>query len=171
MSWDRWLLGAAIVPAAGFYVSRLRLRWWSPVVALVFIALLSTYRLEAVSKWIHDNSWWIGVENLTFSQAESERMNGLGTHLYFSTAGLRLKTYAEHEVRRALEALDVPEKTPAAAWGARRRISTSSSAKPGGATRMTRRPRSTRLSRLASSKPPPSRPSMAAPRPMRNSRC
>ena len=32
---------------------------------------------NAVSKWIHANSWWIGVENLTFSQAESERMNGL----------------------------------------------------------------------------------------------
>ena len=81
--------------------------------ALLFAGLLLTYRIEWVSKWIHANSWWIGVENLTFSQAESERMNGLGTHLYFSTAGLRLKTYTEAEVSRALEQLAAP--APAAA--------------------------------------------------------
>ena len=56
--------------------------------------------------WIHDNSYWIGVENLTFSQAESERMNGLATHLYFSTAGLRLKTYAPQDVEAAMAKLD-----------------------------------------------------------------
>jgi hypothetical protein len=85
--------------------------------ALLFIGLLATYRIEWVSKWIHANSWWIGVENLTFSQAESERMNGLATHLYFSTAGLRLKTFSEAEVARALEQLAAPA-PPATAAGA-----------------------------------------------------
>jgi hypothetical protein len=115
VSWYHWLIGAAVFPAAGFYLSKLRFRWWSIPLALVFAGLLSTYRIEPVSKWIHDNSWWIGIENLTFSQAESERMNGLATHLYFSTAGLRLNTFTEAEVRTALKALDAP--APAAAAG------------------------------------------------------
>ncbi|MFN4140780.1 LTA synthase family protein [Aestuariivirga sp.] len=117
VQWHHWLLGAAVIPASVFYVSRLRLRWWSLPVALVFLGLLSTYRIEWVSKWIHDNSWWIGVENLTFSQAESERMNGLATHLYFSTAGLRLKTFGEAEVAQALDALKAPAPAAAVASG------------------------------------------------------
>ncbi|WP_373502896.1 LTA synthase family protein [Aestuariivirga sp.] len=117
VQWYHWLMGAAILPATALYLTRLRFRWWSIPLALVFVALLSTYRFEAVSKWIHTNAWWIGVENLTFSQAESERMNGLSTHLYFSTAGLRLKTYAEAEVKRALEALNAPLPPAAASSG------------------------------------------------------
>lgn len=111
--WLHWLLAAAIIPATLFYAANLRLRWWSLPMALLFVTLLATYRIEWVSKWIHRNAWWIGVENLTFSQAESERMNGLATHLYFSTAGLRLKTYTEADVARALEQLEAP--APAAA--------------------------------------------------------
>ena len=117
VEWHHWLLGAAIVPAGLFYAANLRLRWWSLPMALLFVGLLATYRFEPVYKWIHANSWWIGVENLTFSQAESERMNGLGTHLYFSTAGLRLKTYTEAEVAQALEALKAPQPAAAAAPG------------------------------------------------------
>ena len=113
--WYHWLLGATVIPATIYYARSLRFRWWSLPLALLFVGLLSTYRIEAVSKWIHDNSWWIGVENLTFSQAESERMNGLGTHLYFSMAGLRLKTYTEAEVKQALDALGTPGAPPAAA--------------------------------------------------------
>lgn len=113
--WYHWLMGLSIVPAAVFFLRNLRVRWWSLPLALLCVGLLSTYRIERVANWIHDNSWWIGVENLTFSQAESERMNGLATHLYFSTAGLRLKTYTESEVARALEALHVPPVPPAAA--------------------------------------------------------
>ena len=108
VEWHHWLLGAAVIPASVYYAANLRLRWWSLPLALFCVGLLATYRIEWVSKWIHGNSWWIGVENLTFSQAESERMNGLGTHLYFSTAGLRLKTYSEAEVSRALEQLGAP---------------------------------------------------------------
>ena len=108
VQWYQWLLGATVIPAGYVFLRNLRLRWWSLPMALVFVGLLATYRIEPVAKWIHDNSYWIGVENLTFSQAESERMNGFGTHLYFSTAGLRLKTYAEAEVARALEALNAP---------------------------------------------------------------
>jgi hypothetical protein len=108
VTWYHWLMGSAVVPAAGMFFTRLRIRWWSLPAALLFAGLLSSYRIEAVSTWIHDNSWWIGVENLTFSQAESERMNGLGTHLYFSTAGLRLKTYTQAEVMQALDALHAP---------------------------------------------------------------
>jgi Sulfatase len=115
VQWHHWLLGAAVVPATLFYAANLRLRWWSLPMALIFVALLSTYRIEWVAKWIHGNSWWIGVENLTFSQAESERMNGLATHLYFSTAGLRLKTYTEAQVAQALEQLGAPASAAAAA--------------------------------------------------------
>jgi hypothetical protein len=117
VSWEQWLIGATVLPAAVYYAANLRLRWWSVPTAFVFLGLLSTYRIETVVNWIHDNSWWIGVENLTFSQAESERMNGLGTHLYFSTAGLRLKTYSEAEVAKALEALQVPQPAAAVAPG------------------------------------------------------
>jgi hypothetical protein len=113
VEWHHWLLGATVIPAAAYFAANLRLRWWSVPLALMFIGLLSTYRIEWVSKWIHDNSYWIGVENLTFSQAESERMNGFATHLYFSTAGLRLKTFTEAEVARALDQLHAP--APAAA--------------------------------------------------------
>jgi hypothetical protein len=112
VQWYHWLAGATIIPAAVLYAANLRLRWWSLPMALVFIGLLATYRIESVVKWIHANSYWIGVENLTFSQAESERMNGLGTHLYFSTAGLRLRTFTNADVARALEQLNAP--TPAA---------------------------------------------------------
>jgi len=108
VEWYQWLIGATVIPAAIWFVMSLRLRWWSLPLALVCIALLATYRIEWVTKWIHANSYWIGVENLTFSQAESERMNGFATHLYFSTAGLRLKTFSEAEVARALDALKAP---------------------------------------------------------------
>jgi len=107
--WYHWLLGGLIIPAAIWYAMNLRFRWWSLPMALVFVALLSTYRIQWVANWIHDNSWWIGVENLTFSQAESERMNGLGTHLYFSMAGLRLKTYTQPEVQQAMAELNAPK--------------------------------------------------------------
>jgi len=107
--WYQWLLGGLIIPAAIWYAMNLRFRWWSLPMALVFVALLSTYRIQWVANWIHDNSWWIGVENLTFSQAESERMNGLGTHLYFSMAGLRLKTYTQPEVQQAMAELNAPK--------------------------------------------------------------
>jgi len=103
--WYHWLLGATVIPAAIWYARNLRIRWWSLPVALLFVGLLSTYRIQWVANWIHDNSWWIGVENLTFSQAESERMNGLSTHLYFSMAGLRLKTYTQAEVKQAMDGL------------------------------------------------------------------
>lgn len=108
VEWYQWVIAATVIPAAIWFVMSLRLRWWSLPLALVCIALLATYRIEWVTKWIHANSYWIGVENLTFSQAESERMNGFATHLYFSTAGLRLKTYSEAEVARALDALNAP---------------------------------------------------------------
>jgi len=107
--WYHWLLGGLIIPAAIWYAMNLRFRWWSLPMALVFVALLSTYRIQWVANWIHDNSWWIGVENLTFSQAESERMNGLGTHLYFSMAGLRLKAYTQPEVQQAMAELNAPK--------------------------------------------------------------
>ena len=101
-----WLAGASIFPAFYYSARNLRFRLWSLPLLACCVALLSTYRLEPMVKWIHDNSYWIGVENLTFSQAESERMNGLATHLYFSTAGLRLKTYSKQEVDAALQGLD-----------------------------------------------------------------
>jgi hypothetical protein len=115
--WHHWVLGALIIPAAIWYVLNLRFRWWSLPVALICVALLSTYRIQWVANWIHDNSWWIGVENLTFSQAESERMNGLATHLYFSTAGLRLKTFTQAEVKQAIDALHAPKPAAVAAAG------------------------------------------------------
>lgn len=108
VSWAHWLAGITIIPAVIIAARSLRFRLWSLPLAVCCIALLSTYRFEPVVKWIHDNSYWIGVENLTFSQAESERMNGLATHLYFSTAGLRLKTFTEAEVDAALAALEAP---------------------------------------------------------------
>jgi len=117
VQWYHWVLGALILPAAVWYALNLRFRRWSLPLALVCVALLSTYRIQWVANWIHDNSWWIGVENLTFSQAESERMNGLGTHLYFSMAGLRLKTYTQAEVKQAIEALHAPKPDAAAATG------------------------------------------------------
>lgn len=114
VGWDKWLMGAAIVPASIYGFTSLRFRRWSIPLFVICVALLSTYRIESVVKLIHKHSYWIGVENLTFSQAESERMNGLATHLYFSTAGLRLKTYSEAQVKAALDALDV-DPLPAAA--------------------------------------------------------
>jgi phosphoglycerol transferase MdoB-like AlkP superfamily enzyme len=114
VDWHQWLIGASVIPGGYYYLRNLRLRWWSLPVALLFLALLSTYRIEWVSKWIHDNSWWIGVENLAFSQAESERMNGFATHLYFSTAGLRIKTYSEEQVATALAQLNAPPPAMAA---------------------------------------------------------
>ena len=107
VQWTDWLQGAAIIPALYLAATNLRFRLWSVPLAALCMGLLSTYRVEAVANWIHDNSYWIGVENLTFSQAESERMNGLATHLYFSTAGLRLRTYSTDEVKAAVAALDV----------------------------------------------------------------
>lgn len=107
--WYHWLAGLAVLPALYFALRNVRFRLWSLPVAAICFALLSTYRFESVVNWIHDNSYWIGVENLTFSQAESERMNGLATHLYFSTAGLRIKTYSDADVADALAALPVKD--------------------------------------------------------------
>lgn len=106
VSWDRWFVAAALVPAIYYFLRNLRFRWWSLPLFACSVALLSTYRLEPVVAWIHDHGPRIGVENLTFSQAESERMNGISTHLYFSTAGLRLKTFTTQEVEAAVASLD-----------------------------------------------------------------
>jgi phosphoglycerol transferase MdoB-like AlkP superfamily enzyme len=114
VEWHHWLIAATVLPGAYFYLRNIRFCWWSLPMALLFVGLLATYRIEWVSKWIHANSYWIGVENLTFSQAESERMNGFATHLYFSTAGLRLKTYTEAEVANALGKLEAPAPAVAA---------------------------------------------------------
>ena len=113
VSWDKWLVGLLIVPAIVFAARNMRIRRWSLPVVLSCVALLSTYRLEVVAKWIHDNSYWIGVENLTFSQAESERMNGFATHLYFSTAGLRLGSFTAEEIQEAMAHLDDVPPMPA----------------------------------------------------------
>ena len=107
VSWDKWLMGALIFPAGVWYLWNLRLRKWSLPVALLCAGLLSTYRLEAVVNFIHDEMGPWGLENLTFSQAESERMNGLATHLYFSTAGLVLQSYTAEQVAEALANLEV----------------------------------------------------------------
>lgn len=112
VSWQNWLIGATIAPAAFYGFKSIRFRRWSIPLFAVCVALLSTYRLEPVVKLIHKHSYWIGVENLTFSQAESERMNGLATHLYFSTAGLRLKTFTAREVEAAMNALDADPAPP-----------------------------------------------------------
>ena len=106
VGWDKWLLGGLVIPASVHGFRNLHFRRWSIPLFVVCLGLLSTYRIEAVVKLIHANSYRIGVENLTFSQAESERMNGIATHLYFSTAGLRLKTYGAAEVKAALDGLD-----------------------------------------------------------------
>lgn len=117
VTWDRWAMGALIIPASLLYLKSFRFRFWSIPLAVLCVGALSTYRIEAVSKWIHDHAWQIGIENLTFSQAESERMNGLATHLYFSMAGLRLHTYTLLEVKQALDAMGQPQPAPAVAAG------------------------------------------------------
>ena len=112
VQWYHWLAALTLIPALYFALRSLRFRLWSLPAVLLCAGLLSTYRFEAVVNWIHDNSYWIGVENLTFNQAESERMNGLATHLYFSTAGLRIKTYSEADVSAAMAALAVKDVPP-----------------------------------------------------------
>ena len=42
VEWHHWLLGATVVPAALFFATNLRWRWWSLPMALLFIGLLST---------------------------------------------------------------------------------------------------------------------------------
>ena len=69
VGWDKWLMGAAIVPASIYGFTSLRFRRWSIPLFVICVALLSTYRIESVVKLIHKHSYWIGVENLTFSQA------------------------------------------------------------------------------------------------------
>ncbi|MBI2719476.1 MAG: sulfatase-like hydrolase/transferase [Rhizobiales bacterium] len=101
----KWLVAGMILPAAAYSLRAIRFRRWSLPLFAVCAMLLSTYRIEAVAQVIHDYGPVWGVENLTFSQAESERMNGLGTHLYFSTAGLRLKTYSPDQVAAAMTGL------------------------------------------------------------------
>lgn len=115
VTWDKWLMGVPLLPAIIYALMRLRFRWWSLPLLVACVGLLSTYRYQPVVDLIHKHAYWTGVENLTFSQAESERMNGIGTHLYFSTAGLRLKTFTEAEVQAAMNALNVPPPVPARA--------------------------------------------------------
>jgi Sulfatase len=106
VTWREWLAGVTVIPAAIHALRNLRFRLWSLPMAAACVALLATYRLEPVATWIHDNSYWIGIEELTYSQAESERMNGLATHLYFSTAGLRLTSYSAADMKAAMDRLD-----------------------------------------------------------------
>lgn len=113
VQWYHWLAGLTIIPALYYALRNLRFRLWSIPLLALCVGLLSTYRFEPVVKWLHDNAYWIGIENLTFNQAESERMNGLATHLYFSTAGLRIKNYSEADVSAAMAALPVKD-VPAA---------------------------------------------------------
>jgi len=113
VSFSKWLAAGLFLAALIVAVRNFRFRWWSIPLFALCAGLLSTYRIEAVAQWIHDNSYRIGVENLTFSQAESERMNGIATHLYFSTAGLRLKHFDESEIQEAMAKLDTNDPAPA----------------------------------------------------------
>ena len=114
---DKWLMGVPLLPALLYAAGSLRFRMWNLPVFAVCAALLSTYRFEPVVNFIHDYLATWGVENLTFSQAESERMNGIGTHLYFSTAGLMLHDFAPAEISAALAALG-PAPAPVSGTGA-----------------------------------------------------
>ncbi|MDP4823639.1 MAG: hypothetical protein NWR47_06800, partial [Aestuariivirgaceae bacterium] len=105
VSWQRWLMGFWVIPAAIYYVRNLRFNRYSLPVFALCVGLLSTYRIEAVVKFIHDNGVDYGIENLTFSQAESERMNGIATHLYFSTAGVWVADFTPDEVAQAMDRL------------------------------------------------------------------
>lgn len=105
VSWQRWLMGFWVIPAAIYYFRSLRFKRYSLPVFALCLGLLSTYRIEAVVKFIHDNGVDYGIENLTFSQAESERMNGIATHLYFSTAGVWVADFKPEEVAKAMERL------------------------------------------------------------------
>jgi hypothetical protein len=170
--WYHWMLAASVIPAGIYFLWNLRLRWWSLPLAALCVGLLSTYRIEAVAKFIHDNSYRLGIENLTFSQAESERMNGLGRISHISRwRACASKTYTADEVRKALDALSAPQPQIPAAAAEPVPMSTSSSAKPGGGTRTTRPLRSTSCMPQASPSRAPSRRSMAAPRPIPSSRC
>jgi phosphoglycerol transferase MdoB-like AlkP superfamily enzyme len=111
--WRDWLAGAMVIPAAIHALRNARVRLWSLPLAATCAALLTTYRIEPVATWMHDNSYWIGIEELTYSQAESERMNGLATHLYFSTAGLRLTSYSAADIKAAMDRLDAGPVPPA----------------------------------------------------------
>ncbi|MFT3986341.1 LTA synthase family protein [Aestuariivirga sp.] len=106
VSWDRWLMGALIIPAALYAAVSLRFRRWSIPLFAVCVGLLSTYRFESVVQFMHVNDYWLGIQDLPFNQAASERMNGIGTHLYFSSAGLRLHNFTDDEVKTAMNALD-----------------------------------------------------------------
>lgn len=115
VGWDKWLMGFWLLPALILYFRSLRFRRMGIPVAIICMGILSTYRIEVVAKFIHDYAAPYGLENLTFSQAESERMNGLATHLYFSSAGLWLETFTPQDVEAAMEALNAPPPTPASA--------------------------------------------------------
>ena len=108
----RWIFAILPLPALYYYVQNFRFRAWSLPLAFISIAALSTYRLEPVVNFIHDYMAPGGIENLTYSRAESERMNGLGTHLYFSTAALRLKHFSDAEVAQAIAKLNAPAPKP-----------------------------------------------------------
>ena len=102
---DKWLMGLPLLPALLYAATALRFRMWSLPAFALCAGLLSTYRFEPVVNFIHDYLPVWGVENLTFNQAESERMNGIGTHLYFSSAGLMLHSFSTAEVAAALDQL------------------------------------------------------------------
>src|SRR4051794_14667967 len=76
---------ALVIAASIYFVVNARIRLWSAPLFAICLGLLSTYRFEAVVNFIHDHAAPWGLNNLPFNQAESERMNGLATHLYFST--------------------------------------------------------------------------------------
>ena len=88
VQWYHWLIGAAILPATAFYLTQ-------PALPLVEPAAGAGLRGASLDLSLRvgrrngstTNSWWIGVENLTFSQAESERMNGLAHALVFLDRG------------------------------------------------------------------------------------
>lgn len=105
VSWAHWLMAVPLIPALLYAAMSLRFRPASLPVFAVCAALLSSYRFEPVVNFIHDHLSTWGLENLPFDQAASERMNGLATHLYFSTAGLMLKTHGVEEVAAALDNL------------------------------------------------------------------
>ena len=107
VGYDKWLAAGTILPTSLYGLCCLRFRRWSLPLFAACVALLSTYRSEAVAQFIHDYGPPYGVENLTFDQAESERMNGLATHLYFSSAGLMLHSFDSSEVAAAMDRLDL----------------------------------------------------------------
>lgn len=112
MTLTAWVIAGALPIFVLLYFRKLRFRFWSPLLFVGAVCVLSSYRIESVVAFLEENGRTLGVHNILWSEIKNEHVNGVPTYLYFMSKALRFESYSKESMNSALTALSTKGKSP-----------------------------------------------------------